>query len=54
MPEKNSQNRSLGYARVSTVGQTLGAQLDPTTLTRLQPDLPEDGDGRAASTWADR
>ena len=28
MPEKNPQKRTLGYARVSTYGQTLGAQLD--------------------------
>ena len=28
MPEKNPQIRRLGYARVSTVGQTLAAQLD--------------------------
>jgi len=28
MPEKNPQTRRLGYARVSTYGQTLGAQLD--------------------------
>src|SRR5271166_5978656 len=28
MPEKNPQNRHLGYARVSIYGQTLGAQLD--------------------------
>jgi DNA invertase Pin-like site-specific DNA recombinase len=28
MPEKSSQNGHLGYARVSTYGQTLGAQLD--------------------------
>ena len=27
MPEKNPQNRLLGYARVSTYGQTLDAQL---------------------------
>src|SRR5690242_16812113 len=28
MPDRNPQNRRLGYARVSTVGQTLAAQLD--------------------------
>jgi DNA invertase Pin-like site-specific DNA recombinase len=28
MPEKKPQNRPVGYARVSTYGQTLGAQLD--------------------------
>ena len=28
MTEKNPQNRRFGYARVSTYGQTLGAQLD--------------------------
>jgi DNA invertase Pin-like site-specific DNA recombinase len=28
MPESNRQNRRLGYARVSTVGQTLAAQLE--------------------------
>lgn len=28
MPDKNPQNRRLGYARVSTYGQTLAAQLD--------------------------
>ena len=28
MPEKKSQNRRLGYARVSTVGQTLAVQLE--------------------------
>jgi DNA invertase Pin-like site-specific DNA recombinase len=28
MPEKNPQNRPLGYARVSTYGQTLDAQLE--------------------------
>jgi DNA invertase Pin-like site-specific DNA recombinase len=28
MPEKNPQNRRLGYARVSTYGQTLAAQLE--------------------------
>jgi DNA invertase Pin-like site-specific DNA recombinase len=28
MPAKNPQDRHLGYARVSTYGQTLGAQLD--------------------------
>jgi DNA invertase Pin-like site-specific DNA recombinase len=27
MPEKNPQKRRLGYARVSTYGQTLDAQL---------------------------
>ena len=28
MPEKKPQNRRLGYARVSTVGQTLDSQLE--------------------------
>jgi DNA invertase Pin-like site-specific DNA recombinase len=28
MPEKNPQNRRLGYARVSTYGQTLATQLE--------------------------
>jgi DNA invertase Pin-like site-specific DNA recombinase len=28
MPDKNPQNRRLGYARVSTVGQTLAVQLE--------------------------
>ena len=28
MLEKNPRNRPFGYARVSTYGQTLGAQLD--------------------------
>src|SRR3974390_1116725 len=28
MPDKNPQNRHLGYARVSTVGQTLAVQLE--------------------------
>jgi DNA invertase Pin-like site-specific DNA recombinase len=28
MPEKKPQNRPIGYARVSTVGQTLAAQLE--------------------------
>lgn len=28
MPEESFQNRRLGYARVSTYGQTLAAQLE--------------------------
>ena len=28
MPEKKPQNRPIGYARVSTVGQTLDSQLE--------------------------
>jgi DNA invertase Pin-like site-specific DNA recombinase len=28
MPEKNPHDRRLGYARVSTVGQTLDSQLE--------------------------
>jgi DNA invertase Pin-like site-specific DNA recombinase len=28
MPEKNTQNRCLGYARVTIVGQTIAAQFD--------------------------
>ena len=28
MPEKKPQNRPIGYARVSTYGQTLDAQLE--------------------------
>jgi hypothetical protein len=28
MPEKKPRNRPVGYARVSTVGQTLAAQLE--------------------------
>jgi hypothetical protein len=34
MPETQPQNRRLGYARVSTYGQTLDAQLDQLRIFR--------------------
>ena len=40
MPEKNPQNRRLGYARASTYGQTLGAQFD---YERPQPSTMKSG-----------
>ena len=43
------QNRCLGYARVSTYGQTLDAQLEQLRKRGLHQDLPREGDGRAGN-----
>ena len=37
MTETNPQNRAFGYARVSTYGQTLDAQLEQLRRRGLQP-----------------
>ncbi|HTV28234.1 MAG TPA: recombinase family protein [Xanthobacteraceae bacterium] len=37
MPEKKPQNRPIGYARVSTVGQTLAAQLEQLRKAGCSP-----------------
>jgi DNA invertase Pin-like site-specific DNA recombinase len=47
MPAINSQNRRLGYARVSTHGQTLGAQLDQLRAAGCTQIYREEGDGRS-------
>ncbi len=41
MTEKNPQNRPIGYARVSTYGQTLAAQRDQLRLAGCTKIFPE-------------
>ena len=45
--ETHPQNRRLGYARVSTYGQTLDAQLEQLPWRGLYEDFPREGDWRA-------
>jgi DNA invertase Pin-like site-specific DNA recombinase len=45
MPEKEPQNRRLGYARVSTVGQTLAVQLEQLRTAGYAPIYREKATG---------
>jgi hypothetical protein len=45
MTGTHPQNRRLGYARVSTYGQTLDAQLEHLRSAGWYQDLPREGDG---------
>jgi DNA invertase Pin-like site-specific DNA recombinase len=47
MTETHSQNRRVGYARVSTYGQTLDAQLEQLRGAGCTKIYREKGDGRA-------
>jgi DNA invertase Pin-like site-specific DNA recombinase len=48
MPEKNPQNRRLGYARVSTVGQTFDSQLEQLRADGCKPIFREKVTGARA------